>query len=285
MIEGRASRTALRVAMHRAAHQLVDRPKVFDDPLATKVIGPRALAKLKEDLQESKEAASMMRAFMAVRSRFAEDRLAQAVEQGVTQYVVLGAGLDTFAYRNPYAALRVFEVDFPATQAWKREMLQAAEIRLPQTLTFAPVDFEKQTLEEGLRLAGFCAGEPAFFSWLGVTPYLKTETTLQTLRTIILLSGRNGVAFDYMVPRESLEAAHQKGFDALANRVAAVGEPFQGFFVPHELAKALRGLGFGMIEDLGAEEIDARYFRDRFDGLRVGGKFGRLLLASGNTDS
>lgn len=275
----------MRVAMRRAAHQLVDEPKVFDDPLAMKIIGSEAAAKVREEIaQEENRAARVMRAFMAVRSRYAEDALAQAVKEGVKQYVVLGAGLDTFAYRNPFPGLRVFEVDFPATQEWKREKLRAAGISLPETLTFAPVDFEKQTLAEGLREAGFHLEEAAFFSWLGVTPYLKRETVLQTLRTIASLSPGNAVVFDYAVPRESLDAAHRVAFDALASRVAAAGEPFQGFFAPDDLKRELQSLGFGSIEDLGAEEIDARYFQNRADGLLVGTRLGRLIYARTNVD-
>jgi methyltransferase (TIGR00027 family) len=123
--------------------------------------------------------------FVAARSRYAEDQLAQAVEQRVAQYVVLGAGLDTFAYRNPHAAyLRVFEVDRPATQAWKLERLQAAGIAVPPELQFVPVDFERQTLATGLEQGGFDSGSPAFLSWLGVTPYLTRESCMATLRFI-----------------------------------------------------------------------------------------------------
>jgi methyltransferase (TIGR00027 family) len=279
MIEGHASRTALRVAMRRAAHQLLDSPKVLDDPLALTIIGEESAASLTS--QQETQAGAHLRAFVAARSRFAEDELARSFARGVRQYVVLGAGLDTFAYRNPYPALRVFEVDFPATQAWKREMLRAAGIAVPQNLTFCPVDFEKETIDRGLRLAEFRTGEPAFFSWLGVTPYLNRQTTLQTLRTISSMSAQNSVVFDYAVPRSSLDAAHQVGFDDLASKVAAAGEPFQGFFTPDELAQELNTMGFRSVADLGAEDIDARYFKDRRDGLRVGGSVGRLLCARG----
>src|SRR5215469_11471000 len=163
MQHGKASQTALRVAIRRAAHQLVDRPPVMDDPIAVRLIGdayPRDLERA------SHTVARDFRAYMAARSRYAEDHLAQAVAAGVRQYVVLGAGLDTFAYRNPFAGLRVFEVDHPATQAWKRGLLAAASIAIPATLAFTPVDFEKDTLADRLAMAGFQAHEPAFFSWL-----------------------------------------------------------------------------------------------------------------------
>jgi len=166
------------------------------------------------------------------RSRFAEDHLAQAVTRGVRQYVVLGAGLDTFAYRNPFSHMQVFEVDFPATQEWKRERLEAASIAIPTTLTFAPVDFEKDTLADGLLSAGFKASEPAFFSWLGVTPYLAEETVLATLRWIASSCSQNGVAFDYAVPRASLNFLNRMVFDALAVRVAGAGSRSLDFLIP-----------------------------------------------------
>ena len=173
----RPSATAQKVAIRRAAHQLLDDPLVFADPLAVPIIGPRAATTLTAAPEKFQTRASRaLRAFMAARSRFALDELALAVGRGIRQFVVLGAGLDTFAYQNPYPNLRVFEVDHPATQAWKRERLSLAGIAVPSSLTFAPVDFERQTLEDGLSRAGFELREPAFFSWLGVTPYLTRET-------------------------------------------------------------------------------------------------------------
>src|SRR5271168_1087136 len=175
MQEGKFSRTARRVAIRRAAHQLLDHPRVLDDPLALRIIGLEAAEELRTNPKEHHAFARAFRAFMAARSRYAEDELARAVAHGVRQYVVLGAGLDTFAYRNPHAGLRVFEVDHPATQAWKREQLQAGEIAIPASLTFVPIDFERQTLAAGLDQAGFDTRAAAFFSWLGVTPYLTRE--------------------------------------------------------------------------------------------------------------
>ena len=158
MIEARPSRTALLVAMRRAAHQIFDKPQVFEDPLALSVISPEAGAKLRDEQGKfGSRIGRSIRAFMATRSRLAEDELARAIARGARQYVILGAGLDTFAYRNPYSelGLRVFEVDHPATQAWKHKRLAAARIAIPPSLTYVPVDFEHQTLPEGLRQAGF----------------------------------------------------------------------------------------------------------------------------------
>src|ERR1700691_1695431 len=187
MIEARPSRTALRVAMRRAAHQLFDHPKVLNDPIALPIIGRRAAAILEgEQGTGGNRIALSIRAFMVARSRYAEDALARSIARGATQYVILGAGLDTFAYRNPHgeSALRVFEVDYPATQEWKRRNLQEARIAIPSSVTYVPVDFEHQTLAEGLRLAGYDSAKPTFFSWLGVTMYVTDEAIESTFRLI-----------------------------------------------------------------------------------------------------
>jgi methyltransferase (TIGR00027 family) len=283
MIEARPSRTALRVAMHRAAHQIFDQPRVLDDPLAIRMIGPDAAAQINaRDSRHREQVARNLRAFMAARSRYAEDELAAAAARGATQYVILGAGLDTFAYRNPYSdkALRVFEVDYPATQEWKRGQLAAARIPIPASVTYAPVDFERQTLSEGLRAAGFDSLRATFFSWLGVTMYLTEHAVMSTFGFIVSTPRGGGVVFDYAVNRSSLEPAGQKALDALSARVAAAGEPFRTFFEPSALAEQLRGLGFSSVEDLTAEQINSRYFKDRADGLAVAGRIGRLMSAT-----
>jgi methyltransferase (TIGR00027 family) len=164
MLEDQPSRTAYRVALRRAAHQIWDRPRVFDDPVALKIIGSVAAAEVAG--KRPPGPSRYLRAFIVARSRFAEDHLAEAVASGVKQYVVLGAGLDTFACRNPFADVRVFEVDYPATQDWKRRRLEAAGITIPEALTFTPIDFAKDTLAAGLANAGFKANEPSFFRGL-----------------------------------------------------------------------------------------------------------------------
>lgn len=278
MLADQPSQTAHRVALRRAAHQLWDNPKVFDDPVALKIIPPDARAELAASRPSDSSPSRHLRAFMVARSRFAEDHLAEAVWRGVKQYVVLGAGLDTFAYRNPYPDLRVYEVDYPATQAWKRQRLQLSDIPIPPTLTFAPIDFEKDTLQTGLANVGFQTNQAAFFSWLGVTPYLAEATVLATLRWISSCPD-SGVAFDYAVPRSALGFFHQMTFDALAARVASAGEPFVGFFDPEALSLKLQQMGFKHIEDLNGDEINTRYFSERTDGLRVGGGLAHLMCA------
>jgi methyltransferase (TIGR00027 family) len=279
MQEGKFSRTAQRVAIRRAAHQLLDQPRVLDDPLALRIIGSETAEELRSNPKEHHAFSRAFRAFMAARSRYAEDELARAVAEGVTQYVVLGAGLDTFAYRNPHPGLRVFEVDHPATQAWKCEQLQAAAIRIPSSLTFVPIDFEQQTLADGLHNSGFNANAGAFFSWLGVTPYLTHEACMATLSFIARMPVGSGVVFDFAVDPALLNPGQRQALDALSKRVAAFGEPFQLFFDPAKLQNELKHLGFHRTEFLQGKELNARYFKDRTDGLLVRGGIGHLMGA------
>jgi methyltransferase (TIGR00027 family) len=166
--------------------------------------------------------------------------------------------------------LRVFEVDHPVTQAWKRERLGEAGIPIPGILTFAPVNFENQTIEEGLRLSGFDFQECTFFSWLGVTPYLTRDAIDATLGFIASRPAGSGVVFDYAMSPSLMNAAQRWVFDAMSKRVAAAGEPWQTFFDPSALASDLKAMGFVQAEDLDAKALNERYFRDRVDGLQVG---------------
>ena len=277
--DAQPSRTALRVAARRAAHQILDRPLVFDDPLALAIIGSEEATKLSAGSRQEEGAARALRAFMAVRSRHAEDELAKAVRSGNRQYVVLGAGLDTLACRNPHPGLRVFEVDHPATQKWKLGLLQSAAIRIPPEAVFVPLDFERQTLRTALEGAGLDLRQSAFFSWLGVVPYLSERAFDETLEFIAALPKPSGVVFDYAVARSALSWRERLMLDALAARVAAAGEPFQLFFEPEQLDARLERLGFPSREDLGSKEINARYFSGRSDGLELRGNLGRLLSA------
>ena len=282
MRESGPSRTALRVAVRRAAHQLFDVPKVLDDPVALRIIGEDAASRLATQSNEHRgRIARAFRAFMVVRSRFAEDELARAIGRGVAQYVILGAGLDTFAYRNPYAdaALRVFEVDHPATQEWKRGLLAAAAISVPSTLTYAPVDFEQRTLTDGLAEVRFDPQIPTLFSWLGVTMYLTGEAVDATLRFVASTPRGGGIVFDYGVAKSRLGWTGRLALHALSQRVAAAGEPFQTLFDPDEIQHRLVSFGFHSITDLGSGELNARYFRDRTDGLCVSGDVGRVIGA------
>ncbi len=277
METGRASRTALRVAQRRAAHQILDHPCILNDPIAVPLLGPRFAI---DRFRESSRISRAFRAFMAARSRYAEDRLAECVSAGVTQYAILGAGLDTFAYRNPFPQLLVFEVDFPATQEWKRGLLAEAAIASPASLTFVSLDFEHKTLAAGLAEAAFDSSRPAFFGWLGVVPYLTLEAFRATLDTIAKLPSGSAVSFDYGLSPQSLSPLRRMAFNALAERVARAGEPFQLFFTPDELDAEFHRAGFRRFEQLDSADINERYFAGRADGLKLPSPgLGRLATA------
>jgi methyltransferase (TIGR00027 family) len=273
-----ASRTALSVALRRAAHQLHDSPIVFNDPVAVPILGAEYQERLnRTPLRPDRPFSTALRAFLVARSRYAEDNLQRAVDKGARQYVLLGAGLDTFAYRNPYRQLRVFEVDHPATQQWKRELLKRNHIAIPESLHYTPVDFERQSLAEQLRDAGFERTAPAFFAWLGVVPYLTPGAFRATLSFITDQPAGSGVALDYGQPREVLPLLERLMHDSLASRVEKAGEPFQLFFTRSEIAAEFSR--FRALEDLGAVEINARYFAGRTDQLAIRGTAGRFLSA------
>jgi len=259
MQPGKPSRTALAAATHRAAHQVLEQGRVFTDPLALRILGRDADAVAREAKQHP--FGRRMRSFIAARTRFAEDALAAAVERGVRQLVVLGAGLDTYAYRTPLGdRLRIFEVDHPSTQTWKRQRLADAAIPIPNSLTFAAVDFERQTLAEGLGTAGFDPLQQTFFTWLGVVPYLSAEATWSTLSFIASHPGGAHVVFDYSNPPASLASEMRTGHEKRAARVAELGEAWVNYFETGELRAKLMARGFTEVEDLGPQQIAARYF-------------------------
>ncbi len=269
---GGPSATAMGVAIRRAAHQLFDDPKVFDDPLATRIIGAPLLERLRSERERHRHPFNLaLRAHVVARSRFAEDRLQAAYDKGVRQYLVLGAGLDTFGWRNPHADLTVFEVDHPSTQAWKRACVAGMGEETPANLVFAPVDFQNQTLADGLAGAGFDDASPAFVSWLGVAMYLSEEAVMRTLAALARLPGRSEVVFDFAVPASSLPPLARLAQRALASRVAAAGEPFLSAFEPSSLPARLQALGFTEVEVVSPDSLNALYFGGRSDGLRLAG--------------
>lgn len=276
------SRTAQGAAMLRAAHQFLDKPPVFADPLALRIIGAEAESELRkfQDAPQTDRPRTGLRAFIAARSRFSEDTLAEAVGLGVRQYVLLGAGLDTFAYRaaKNFPGLSVFEVDHPATQGWKRQRLAETGIAVPDVLTFAPVNFETETLAHGLVRAGFDSDKPAVFAWLGVVPYLTHDAIMATLRFIAGLPKGTTVIFDYGEPASTRHEASRIAHEEMAARVAANGEPFRSFFPPEDIMRDVKSAGFSQVEDFDSQMLNARYFRDREDGLELRGA-GHLLRA------
>jgi methyltransferase (TIGR00027 family) len=266
METGLPSRTALGVAIRRAVHQLLDRPPILNDPIAIPILGEHFLF---EPERQAHPYARSFRAYMAARNRLAEDQLAKAVSHGVAQYVLLGAGLDTFAYRNPWSEIQVFEVDHPATQLWKRSLLRDAKIPEPAALTYVPLDFEHHTLREGLTEAGFDFTSPAFFAWLGVVPYLTLKAFRSTLDLAAAMPAASGIVFDYALSDEELSPRRRQHRADLAARVAAVGEPFQLFFRKAQLENELKSAGFAGIEQVDSDELNRRYFTDRSDGLAL----------------
>ena len=258
---------------------MLERGRIFADPLAVRILGADAEAAVRD--AENNPSRRMLRLFIAVRTRFTEDALAAAVAHGVRQLVVLGAGLDTYAYRNAFAeSLHVFEVDRPETQAWKRQRLADAAIPLPHTLTFAPIDFERETLAGGLAAAGFDPAKQSFFTWLGVVPYLTEQAVFSTLEFVAHLPGRAHVVFDYGNPpasgldRDRFAAAQE----ALAARVASIGEAFRSYFETDALYAKLMALGFREVEDLGPALIRERYFANR--GGSLSDKGGHVIRAT-----
>ncbi|HXY01394.1 MAG TPA: SAM-dependent methyltransferase [Candidatus Limnocylindrales bacterium] len=258
MQSGKPSRTAWTAAAHRAAHQILEQGRIFSDPLALRILGEDGNVVVQEAAaQPSKQ---RMRIFIAIRTRFAEDALAAAVERGVRQIVVLGGGLDTYAFRNPFGeTLRIFEVDHPATQAWKCELLHDAGIPLPSSLSFAPVDFECQTLAEGLEAVNFDRERQTFFTWLGVVPYLTAEAVWSTLAFMAGLPNGAHVVFDYSDPPNALSPKARASHDLRAAYAETVGEPWITYFEADQLRAKLMALGFCEIEDLGPPQIAERY--------------------------
>jgi methyltransferase (TIGR00027 family) len=277
MQENVPSRTALSVALRRAGHQILDaHPRVLDDPLAVPIVGDAI-----NQMRKQGRIGRQFRAYMVGRSRFMEDKLAEAVAAGARQYLILGAGLDTSAYRGVAATadIRVFEVDHPATQGWKLERLTAAGITVTANVRHVPVDFEVQNLATELNEAGFQRDCKTFVSWLGVIPYLKRDAASATFQFLGSLPPSSGVVFDYVVSNSALSLLERIAVAAVARRVANTGEPFQLSFEPAEMDEFLRERGFKQIEQLGSAEMNERYFRGRMDGLNIAGSAGRIVAA------
>src|SRR5262245_2023121 len=283
MDEGRPSATAIIGAMIHAAHLLWDDdPKILRDPLALGLSGVADGAALRAALEafqaeqarrstpEFVQALSRdMRALLVMRQRYTEDELGKAIEQGVAQYVILGAGLDSFAYRRPDVGgvLRVFEVDHPATQQWKRARLRALHIDLPSHLTLIPLDFEQRTLAEGLSAGGHWPERPTFVSWLGVTMYLTEEVVFDTLRSVASWAPGSEIVIHYSLPASRLDDEGRRLLAARQAAAVARGEPWLSLFDPTMLATRVQALGFSQVWALRPEEVDARDFAVRTDGL------------------
>ena len=256
MSQKTASRTALATAYLRAAHQLLDPPpRVLDDPTALAVLGPGAEQTIRDcaALAQTPESRAL-RAHMVLRSRFAEDRLAAAVGRGVTQYVILGAGFDTFAVRQPAWArnLRILEVDHAGTQELKRSHLAAAGLTVPPNAGFATIDFERESLREGLLRHAISPAEPTFFSWLGVTMYLREDAIDAVLRSVAEFPAGSEIVLTF--------ASASNMPQGVADRAAQAGEPWLSFFEPEQIQDKLRAAGFTTVELLLPLDAKSRYF-------------------------
>jgi methyltransferase (TIGR00027 family) len=271
------SRTALMIARQRAAHQVLDHGSILYDPFAMRILGENE----KDVLQfaNAHPLASIGRLITTARSRIAEDALSRAVERGARQIVILGAGLDTFALRNPHDALeiRIYEVDHPATQAWKLERLAEAQIALPPWLILVPVDFERDDLGKTLVAAGFQQNAPAFFTWLGVVPYLTQDAIGRTLDYMSSIQDSE-VVFDYMEPPEAFSEELRQLEKARTEQLEKIGERSASRFEPAGIAAILRSHGFSAIEDIGFQEIASRFGR-AVQGLAPGHLGVRIVQA------
>jgi methyltransferase (TIGR00027 family) len=235
---------------------------VFADPLALRILGQDADDAIA--LAKERPERRPLRLFIAMRSRFAEDSAAHAIEKGVRQILVLGAGLDTFAYRLERTQdMRVFELDHPATQAEKRRRLTEAQIVEPAHVSYVAHDFEGGSMTAALKAGGLDPDRGAFVLWLGVTPYLTEEAVFATLDELASWPGGTEVVFDYANPPEAVDEPNARNFHReMAERVAASGEPFRCYFDSAALHARARKLGFSNIEDLDRAALVARYLPD-----------------------
>ena len=270
MDQSQRSRTIELPAIMRALHQtLDDDPKILTDSVALRLLDanddPRWLAPLLDH-----PFAKQWRAGFALRARYAEDCLADVVQRGARQYVVLGAGLDTFAYRQPLwgRSLRIYEVDHPITQQWKRDRLKAADIAIPPNLTFVPIDFERDSIPEALRDNDFAFGVRTLCSWMGVTQYLTHDALDATFRFVLTLPRSSEVVFSFILPQEAVTGVEAEALALAAQRAAEVGEPWLTRLRGNELAGRLRSMGFSHTIHLTPEQAHERYFRNRHDGLK-----------------
>ena len=269
MDETRRSRTIEIPAIMRALHQTLDGdPKILLDPIAPRLIDADERRAWLTPLL-AHPFAKQWRAGFALRARYVEDALAEAVQSGVGQYLILGAGLDTFAYRQPTWAsgLRVYDLDHPVSQQWKKDRLKASGIPIPSNSQFVPIDFERMSIAEGLNGSGFFFEMTALCSWMGVTQYLTADALDATLRFVLSLPAASEIIFSFILPQETVSGVEAEALALAAQRSAEVGEPWLTRFHPEELATKLGAMGFSRIVHLTPEDARRCYFDNRTDGL------------------
>ena len=276
-----AEGSAVRVALWRAIHVQVDPPPhVLEDEIGLQLAGPDEDWRRRPDMDPA--GTSWFRAAIVARARFIEDLVAEQARQGVRQYVILGAGLDTFAQRRPEIAsrLRVFEVDQPGPQAWKRRRLIELGFGVPEWLRLVPVDFEAgESLWEELAAAGFDAVRPAVVVSTGVSMYLTKEANAATLQQFAGLVTASTLAMTFLLPPELLDAATRPGYEAAERGARAAGTPFISFYTPEEMLELARNAGFKNARHMSAPILNQRYFAGRTDGLQMS-KGEELLVAT-----
>lgn len=274
--------TAVRVALWRALHVEVDAPPhVLEDTIGLELAAPEEGWRQRGDMHP--EGTQMFRASIVARARFIEDLVIEQLQRGVDQYVLLGAGLDTFAQRRPELAsrLRVFEIDQPGTQAWKRQRLVETGYGVPDGLKLVPVDFEAgERWRQKLVAAGFDGGRPAVVTSTGVSMYLTREAIRAMLREIATFAPGSTFAMTFLLPLEMAEPAVRPGMEMAAKGAQASGTPFISFFQPAEIMAAAREAGFRAVRHVSAADLTERYFKDRPDGLRPPLNSEELLIAT-----
>jgi len=274
--------TAVRVALWRALHVLIDPPPhVFEDELGLRLAAPEPGWRERGDMHP--QGTAPFRASIVARARFIEDLVVEQAARGVGQFVILGAGLDTFAQRRPEVAsrLRVFEVDQPGPQAWKRQRLAELGLEVPAWLRFVPVDFEAgQSWRQRLAAEGFDAGRPAVVASTGVSMYLTREANAATLREIAALAPGSTLVMSFIVPLELVDAQHRTGVERAVQGARASGTPFLSFFTPAEMLALAREAGFKDARHVSSGDLARRYFTGRADGLRPPDSAEDLLIAT-----
>jgi methyltransferase (TIGR00027 family) len=262
--------TAVRVALWRALHvQLDQSPHVLEDEIGLKLVAPDADWRQRPDMEPRFTAG--FRAAIVARARFTEDLVSEEADRGMRQYVILGAGLDTFAQRRPEVAsrLHVFEVDQPGPQAWKRQRLVELGFGVPDWLRLVPVDFEAgASLWDDLVRAGFDRAQPALVASAGVTQYITREATAATFRQVASLAPGSKLLTTFMLPMELTRSEDQGGYEASRAGAQASGTPFISFYTPEQITALARETGFRETRIVTTEGLIARYFANRSDGLR-----------------
>ena len=274
--------TAVRVALWRAMHVQIDPPPhVFEDEVGLRLAGPEAGWRSRPDMDP--HGTSPFRASIVARARFIEDLILAQAGRGVGQVVILGAGLDTFAQRRADLAsgLKVFEVDRPGPQAWKRQRLEELGFGLPEWLRFVPVDFEAgEPWLERLVASGFEAGQPAVVACAGVSMYLTREAVMGTLRQVATLAPGTTLVLSFLLPFERAAPEVRSGLEQAKDGARASGTPFLSFFLPEDLLSLAREAGFKDVQHGSAAMLTQRYFMDRPDGLRPPEHGEELLVAT-----